>query len=67
MTPRLAIADVKDRWRAAGETRLPGAGARLGVLVAALAVGVALGILSLSWVGTWHQFGHHLFPPFGPG
>ena len=62
-TRTLALADWRDRWRGAREHRVAvaGAGTRLTVLVVTLAVGVALGIVSLSWVGSWHHFPHHLF------
>ena len=61
-TPRLAVADWRERFGRAREHAVSGAPARLGVLVVTLLVGVGLGIASLSWVGTWHHmarlFGH---------
>jgi hypothetical protein len=49
--PRLAFAD----WRrgGAGELRLAGAGARLGIVAAALALGTGLALLALSAAESW--------------
>jgi hypothetical protein len=59
-TPALAVADWRERWRDAREHRVEGAELRFGILVATLAVGVVLGIVSLGWVGSWHNFMHDL-------
>jgi len=56
-TATLTAADWRER---AAPARLAGADARLSLLVVTLAVGVALGIVSLGWVGSWHHFIHHL-------
>jgi len=64
-TPRLALADWRDRFGHAGAQAISGARTRFGILVVTLVVGVGLGIVSLSWVGTWHHFSRFL--PFGHG
>jgi hypothetical protein len=62
-TLTLAGADWQERdYRGEVEHRVAGARARLSLLVVTVAVGLVLGIASLSWVGTWHHFGH-----FGSG
>jgi len=62
-TATLTAADWQERsLQGVTEHRLAGARARLSLLVVTLAVGVVLGIASLSWVGTWQHiihFGHH--------
>ncbi len=58
-TITLSTADVLDRHRSdPAAPALPGAGLRLTGLVAAAAIGVALGAASISWVGTWGNFVH---------
>jgi len=58
-TVTLTTADWRERpRRGAVEHRVAGARARLSLLVVTLAVGVVLGIASISWVGTWHHFHH---------
>jgi hypothetical protein len=57
-TATLTAADWRERALRAAPARLAGADARLSLLVVTLAVGVALGIVSLGWVGSWHHFMH---------
>ena len=58
-TLTLAGADWQERdYRGEAEHRVAGARARLSLLVVTIAVGLVLGIASLSWVGTWHHFVH---------
>ena len=58
-TATLTVADWRERrLTGAAEHRLAGARARLSLLVVTLGVGIALGVASLGWVGTWHQFMH---------
>lgn len=59
-TVRLAPADWRPSAAALGTDghRLAGRQARCSLVVVTLAVGVALGIVSLGWVGTWHHLGH---------
>ena len=59
-TATLTAADWRERAVRAAPARLAGADARLSLLVVTLGVGVALGIVSLGWVGSWHHFIHHL-------
>jgi len=55
-TPALALAD----WRAGrGTNPVRGVLARRSLLVGSLVAGVALGWISLSWVGAWHHVVHH--------
>jgi len=59
-TATLTAADWQERsLQGATEHRLAGARARLSLLVVTVAVGVVLGIASLSWVGTWQHILHH--------
>ncbi len=48
-TPRLAVAD----WRR--DSVVSGAGLRKLALSAALVAGIVLGVLSLGWIGAWHD------------
>lgn len=48
-TPALAVADL----RAAERRRAPNAGARMLLLLLALATGITLGVISLGWVHHW--------------
>jgi hypothetical protein len=58
-TLTLSAADWQERdYRGEAEHRVAGARARLSLLVATIAVGLILGVASLSWVGTWHHLGH---------
>jgi hypothetical protein len=50
-TPRLALAD----WRRGERRRAPGAIGRLGLLAAAVAVGIPLAIASLGWAHHWQH------------
>jgi hypothetical protein len=56
-TATLVAADWREHAPGgAAAPRLAGAGARVSLVVVTLAVGVALGVASLSWVGSWHHF-----------
>ncbi len=58
-TLTLASADWQERdYRGEAEHRVAGARARLSLLVVTVAVGLVLGLASLSWVGTWHHIVH---------
>jgi hypothetical protein len=50
-TPALAVADLSSENRAA----VPKAALRVGILVAALVAGVALGLLTRDWATTWEH------------
>ncbi|HSO96491.1 MAG TPA: hypothetical protein VLV81_10665 [Acidimicrobiia bacterium] len=57
-TATLTAADWQERnLRGDTEHRVAGARARLSLLAVTLAVGTALGIASLGWIGTWHHIG----------
>jgi hypothetical protein len=53
-------ADDGRAWLGRGEPehRVAGARARLSLLVVTVAVGLALGVASIDWVGTWHHVRH---------
>jgi hypothetical protein len=50
-TPALAVAD----WRSRRRRGVPGAPLRIGVLLGALAIGAAVAVASLGWIGAWRR------------
>jgi hypothetical protein len=56
-TVTLASADWRERSaRRASRTRVRGSNRRMGLVAGALVVGVAVGVLSLGWLGSWQHF-----------